>query len=122
MTALRRNRGIMIAAIVLGAVFVALDHSRYRRSAPAPDTGEFSPQVETGGYGSASDDSDSPQVTGLGAETGGYGAAGDDSGPSAGPAPEAGGYGAAAGDADTGEDMEEYYRRLQLDAETDDAR
>jgi hypothetical protein len=132
----RRNRGIMGVAIVLGAMFVALDHSQYRRSLPAPVAGESEPQVEAGGYGSASDDADASLITGPGAETGGYGAAGDDADTPTGP--ETGGYGVAAGagpdeagqgaaatttpDEDVSRDMEEYYRRLQLDSETDNAR
>ncbi len=136
MSVTRRNRGIMGVAIVLGAIFVALDHSQYRRSLPAPIAGEAEPQVEAGGYGSASDDADASLATGPGAETGGYGAAGDDADTPT--AAETGGYGVATGASpdETGQgaaatsapdegvsgDMEEYYKRLQLDAETDDPR
>ncbi len=138
MSVKRRNRGIMAAAIVLGAIFVALDHSRFRRSLPAPVAGEAEPQIEAGGYGSAADDADTSVATGAGAETGGYGAAGDDADTPVGPGPETGGYGVATGaspdetgqgaaatttpDEDVRGDMEEYYKRLQLDAETDDPR
>lgn len=132
----RRNRGIMIVAIMLGAIFVALDHSQYRRSLSAPVATESAPQVEAGGYGSASDDGDSSVATGPGAESGGYGAAADDADTAIGP--ETGGYGVATGAShdeseqgaaattapaeELSEDMEEYYKRLQLDAERDDAR
>ncbi len=136
MSVKRRNRGIMGAAIVLGAMFVALDHSQYRRSSPAPVAGESDPQVEAGGYGSASDDAETPVTSGAAVETGGYGAAGDDADAAIGA--ETGGYGIATGASpdetgqgaaatstpaeDVGREMEEYYRRLQLDAEPDDPR
>ncbi len=127
----RRNRAIMGVAIVLGAIFVAVDHSHFRRSLPAPVAGE-----SEGGYGSASDDTDTSVTTGPGAETGGYGAAAGDTDTPRGPetsgygvaseaSPDETGQGAAAtstSDEDVSGDMEEYYKRLQLDAETDNPR
>lgn len=137
MSMTRRNRGIMGVAILLGAIFVAIDHSHYRRTlTPPPVGGVVEPQAEAGGYGSASEDADTPVATGSGAETGGYGAATGDNTTAIVPGPEAGGYGVATGagtdeseqgaaatitaDEKVSEDMEEYYKRLQLD--TDDAR
>jgi hypothetical protein len=134
----RRNRRIMGTAIILGAIFVGIDHSQYRRSVPTPVAGDSEPEVEAGGYGSASDDTDTSLTSGPGAETGGYGVAADDADTPIGPGPETGGYGVATGaspddsgqgaaatttpDEEVSEDMEEYYKRLQLDADTGDTR